>query len=147
MLIQYLCDRHDYIIHSFNHQMSMKGITVGLIIEDLEKDTIEGHQYPAVLMSILCDALAIRGVVVSHQSLSTLFKFSGPNNISECRDADIVSLTADSYCYGLMRNKRSQIIYCPLLDHFFRRTMANSRRLTNCNVILGKDLKGICSQY
>ena len=39
------------------------------------------------------------------------------NNIHQCRDADIVSLTANSYCCGLMRNKRSQIIYCPLLDH------------------------------
>ena len=127
MFIQYLHDRHDYIVHCFDHHMSMKRITVGLIVDDLVNDTIEGHQYPTILMSIMCDALAIRGAVVSHQSLSTTFRFSGPNEVHECRDADVICLTADTYCYGLMRKKRSRIIYCPLLDHFFRRTMANSR--------------------
>ena len=47
--------------------MSMKGITVGLIVEDLVNDTIEGRQYPAILLSIMCDALAIRGTVMSHR--------------------------------------------------------------------------------
>ena len=127
MFLQYLRDCHDYMVHAFNHHMSMKGITVGLIVEDLENDTIEGRQYPVILMSILCDALLIRGAVVSHCLLSTSFKFSGANQVHECRDADIISLTADAFCYGLMRKKRSRIIYCPLLDHFFRCTMANSR--------------------
>ena len=126
--------------------MSMKGITVGLIMEDLVNDTIEGRQYPAILMSIMCDVLAIRGAVVSHQSLSTMFRFSGSNEVHKCRDADVVCLTADTYCYGLMRRKRSRIVYCPLLDHFFRQTMVNSRQLRESNVILGKDLKGICVQ-
>ena len=126
--------------------MSMKGITVGLIMEDLEKDTIEGHQYPAILMSILCDAQSIRGVVVSHWSLSTSFKFSGLNQVHECRDADVICLTAETYCYGLMRKRRSRIVYCPIQDHFYRRSMVNSRRLAHSNVILGKDLKGIYIQ-
>ena len=115
------------MVHAFDHHMSMKGITVGLIVEDLENDTIEGRQYPVILMSILCDALSIQGAVVSHRLLSTSFKFSGANQVHECRDADIICLTADAFCYGLMRKKRSRIIYCPLLDHFFRCTMANSR--------------------
>ena len=125
----------------------MKAIEVGLIVADLENDTLEGQQYPAILMSILCDALSIRGAVGSHQSLSTTFKFSGTYQVHECRDADIVCLTAETYCYGLTRRKRSHIIYCPLLDHFFRWTMANSRQLTQSNVILGKDYKGICVQW
>ena len=144
--MQYLCNQHDYIVHGFDHHMSMKGITVGLIVQDLERDTIEGHQYLAILMSILRNALSIRGAVVSHRSLSTSFKFSIPNEVHECRDADVICLTAETYCYGLMRKKRSHIVFCPLLDHFCRRTMANSRRLTNSNVILGKDWKGICIQ-
>ena len=107
--------------------MSMKGITVGLIVDDLVNDTIEGRQYPAILMSIMCDALAIRGAVMSHRSLSTMFRFSGPNEVHKCQDVDVICSTADTYCYGLMRRKRSHIVYCPLLDHFFRQTMANSR--------------------
>ena len=146
MFMQYLCNHHDYVIHAFDHHMSMKGIPVSLIVADLENDTIEGWQYPVILMSILCDALSIRGVVVSHRLLLTSFKFSGANQVHECKDADIVCLTADAYCYGLMRRKRSRIIYCPLLDHFFRRTMANSKQITQSNVILGKDFKGICVQ-
>ena len=146
MFIQYLRDWHDYVIHCFDHHMSMKGITVGLIVDNLVNDTIEGRQYPAILMSIICDALAIRGAVVSNRLLSTTFRFSGPNEVHECRDADVVCLTADTYCYGLMRRKRNRIVYCPLLDHFFRQTMGNSRWLRESNVILGKDLKGICVQ-
>ena len=84
MFIQYLRNCHDYIVHGFDHHMSMKGITVGLIMEDLVNDMIEGCQYPAIVMSIICDALAIRGAVVSHQLLSTMFKFSGPNQVHEC---------------------------------------------------------------
>ena len=84
MFIQYLCDQHNYIVHCFNHHMSMNGITVGLIVDDLVNDMIEGRQYPAILMSIMCDALAIRGAVMSHQLLSTTFRFSGPNEVHEC---------------------------------------------------------------
>ena len=71
----------------------MKGITVCLIVDDLLNDMIEGRQYPAILMSIMCDALAIRGAVMSYRSLSTMFRFSGPNEVHECRDVDVVCLT------------------------------------------------------
>ena len=84
MFIQYLRDRHNYVVHCFDYHMSMKGITEGLIMDDLVNDTIEGHQYPTILMSIMCDALAMRGAVMSHRSLSTMFKFSGPNQVHEC---------------------------------------------------------------
>ena len=147
MIISYLRDRHDYIVHDFDQHMAMKGTTVGLIIADLENDTNGGHQYPVVLMFILCEALSVWGAVVSHRSLAMSFKFTQVNNVHECRDSDVVCLTADSYCYGLIRNKWNRIIYCPLLDHFFRKMMANMRWLTTSEVILGKDLKGICNKY
>ena len=142
VMIGYLKERQDYIVHEFDRYLSMKELDIKTIVNDLQKDNRELREYPASLLFIVCDALAIRGSIVSHDSISTTFYFSDSTEKSECRDADVVVMAAESTYFALKRTRRKPVVYCPLLDYFFRKNRTVGRSFDVNKLIMGKNMEG-----
>ena len=142
VMIEYLKERQDYIVHEFDRYLSMKELDVKSIVTDLQKDNRQVREYPASLLFIVCDALAIRGSIVSHDSISTTFYFSDSTEKSECRDADVVVMAAESNYFALKRSRRKPVVYCPMLDYFFHKNRSVGRSFDVNKLIMGKNLEG-----
>ena len=143
VMIGYLKKKQDYIVHEFDKYLSMKAVNVNIIVNDLQKDTRELREYPASLLFIVCDALAIRGSIVSHDSISTTFDFSDSTKKSECRDADVVVMAAESKYFSLKRTRRKPVGYCPLLDFFYRKNRSVGRLFDVNKLIMDKNMEGM----